>query len=61
MVCPRCGSLIGWERYYSEGHVCDSLHCPKCGWTFDRIIFSNRKASKSREKRERAGEQDARA
>lgn len=42
MPCPRCRSSVHTEMYYTEYGSWEGLHCPICGWVWDKVIEQNR-------------------
>uniref|UniRef100_A0A6M3LMZ4 Uncharacterized protein n=1 Tax=viral metagenome TaxID=1070528 RepID=A0A6M3LMZ4_9ZZZZ len=42
-MCPKCGSRLGFEAYYTPSGWVDSLHCKICSFTWDPVIEENKR------------------
>ncbi len=57
MKCPRCGSAMFLEKYYSSEEQAVFWRCVFCGDYIDPVVFQNRQCQKEiRERRNKKKE-----
>jgi hypothetical protein len=56
MLCPHCGAIMVYEKFYWNNKPLSGWKCILCGEYVDDVIIKNRLSHKLKRKRTRTGE-----